>query len=53
VRYNQDYGVLFATATPTTLNFEFRTVGGAVVDSYLMEKPAAPVSNFEFKTPSL
>ena len=52
VRYNQDYGVLFATATPTTLNFEFRTVGGAIVDSFSMAKTEAPVSNFEFKTPA-
>jgi hypothetical protein len=50
-RFTGDYGALFATATPTTLNFEFRTIGGSVVDSFSMEKTATTVSNFEFKTP--
>lgn len=38
VRYTGEYGALFATATPTTLSFEFRTIGGTVVDSYSMTK---------------
>jgi hypothetical protein len=38
VRFTGKYGALFATATPTTLSFKFRTTAGRVVDSYAMAK---------------
>jgi hypothetical protein len=49
IRYNADYGALFVTATPTQLDFEFRTVTGAVIDSYSIIKPAPPPAQTQFQ----
>jgi hypothetical protein len=38
VRYNADYGALFAEATPSRLTFQFVTRMGQVVDAYQMQK---------------
>ncbi len=53
VRYAADDGALFVTATPTAMNFEFRTTGGAVIDTYSVTKSGAgqAATSFEFKTP--
>jgi hypothetical protein len=42
-KYSGDYGALFATATSTTLKFEFRNTNGAIVDSYSMTKSGGTV----------
>jgi hypothetical protein len=51
VQFNQDYGALFATASPTTLTFQFRSVGGVVVDTLSIAKQSTNQSQFDFKTP--
>jgi tartrate-resistant acid phosphatase type 5 len=49
-RYNADFGALFITATPTAMTFEFRKVGGAIIDTYSIQKSAAQPTKFEWKT---
>lgn len=38
VRYNSNWGAQLVTATPTSLKFSFRTVGGRTVDTYTLKK---------------
>jgi tartrate-resistant acid phosphatase type 5 len=52
MRYNAEYGSMFITASSTTIDFEFRNVSGAVIDSYSITKPATPSpTKFEWKIP--
>ena len=37
-KYSGGYGALFATATETSLSFEFRNTAGAIIDTYSMSK---------------
>ncbi len=43
VKYSGGYGALFATATDTTLRFEFRNTSGAIIDSYSMTKTGGTI----------
>lgn len=42
VRYNAGHGALFFTATPTTLDFQFKNTAGVVIDSLKLTKAGAP-----------
>jgi hypothetical protein len=48
-RYNAAYGALFVTATATRLDFEFRNVSGAMIDSYSIIKPANQSTTIRWK----
>ncbi len=50
VRYSSQFGALFATATSTSLSFEFRTINGNIIDSLHMTKGGTTTSAFEFRT---
>jgi len=51
-RYNAEYGAMFVTATATSMNFEFRNIKGAVIDTYSMTKTAAqPTTDFQWVIP--
>ena len=48
-KYNAQFGSLFATATASRIDFEFRNVNGTVIDSYAVTKPAAAPSQIQWK----
>ena len=51
-RYNAEYGAMFVTANSTELNFEFRNVNGAVIDTYSITRSSTqPATQFQWKIP--
>ena len=49
-KYNAEYGALFVSASSTALNFEFRNVSGAMIDSYSITKAATePASSIRWR----
>ncbi len=52
IKYNAEYGAMFVTATSTELNFEFRNVNGAVIDTYSITRSSTqPATQFQWKIP--
>src|SRR6185436_3062534 len=46
LRYNADYGAMLVEASEWQIVFRFITRTGAIIDTYILNKPATPTPEF-------